>query len=79
MPVLHQRLAELSKLWGAKAGLKNVSLDSFIISATPYHKLRDHYGDGMWTRDTFASKHILFPEPAVNGAYLRPLFGYASD
>jgi len=57
---LHERLAELSDAWGKKAGLKNVVLDSFIVSATPYDTLRDYYGDGTWTRQDFADRHILF-------------------
>lgn len=74
---LHERLAVLSKSWGIKTGLSNVSLDSFIISATPYEKLRPYYGDGSWTRGDFASRHILFSEPTTNGDYLKPIFAIA--
>jgi len=69
---LHERLQELSMTWGAKMGLKNVVLDSFIISATPYDDLREHYPDGNWTKDEFAERHILFPKSDCD--YLGPLF-----
>jgi len=72
---LHERLAELSKSWGIKTGLSNVSLDSFIISATPREKLRPHYGDGNWSRSDFAKKHILFPASTTDDTYLKPILG----
>lgn len=59
---LHERLPELSKMIGARAGLTNVSLDSYIVSATPYEDLRMKYDDGTWNRERFAGVHILFPE-----------------
>lgn len=43
---LHERLTTLSNTWAIKTGLNNVSLDSYIISSTPYNTLWDHYGDG---------------------------------
>ena len=64
---LHERLHALERSWGAKAGLENVTLDSFIVSATPYDELRDYYADGAWTRQQFAHAHILFAERG--GAY----------
>lgn len=75
---LHERLAILSKSWGTKTGLTNVSLDSFIISATPYEKLRPHYGDGDWPRGNFVSKHILFPDSTADYSYLKPIFWESS-
>ena len=71
---LHERLCELSKFWAKKTDLENVSLDSYIISATPYERLRLYYGDGTWSRSDFISKHILFPEPPEVVDYLKPLF-----
>ncbi|MFC2020725.1 DEAD/DEAH box helicase family protein [Chloroflexota bacterium] len=71
---LHERLCELSKSWAKKTDLRNVSLDSYIISVTPYEKLRLYYGDGTWSRGDFISKHILFPEPPEVVDYLKPLF-----
>jgi hypothetical protein len=72
---LHERLAELSKKWGAQTGLTNVILDSFIISATPYITLKAHYGNGDWSIKNFEEKHILFFDQQLNGAYLKPVFG----
>ena len=69
---LHKRLADLSAAWGKKAGLKNVALDSFIISATPYDELRGYYGDGTWSRSRFADAHILFFD--ASPAYAGQLF-----
>jgi len=71
---LHERLAKLSKEWGEKAGLKNVELDSYIISATPYDELVEYYGDGNWTKKQFAEKHILFFERTGLLDYLIKLF-----
>ena len=68
---LHERLKGLAKQWGAKAGLKDVVLDSFIISATPFETLRDYYGDGKWTSQDFTDRHILFFE---NPGYITKLF-----
>ena len=39
-----------------------VSLDSYIVSATSYEDLRPKYGDGKWSREDFARRHILFPD-----------------
>jgi hypothetical protein len=72
---LHERLAELSKEWGAKAGLTDVNLDSFIISVTPHDTLKPHYGNGDWSIKDFEEKHILFFDQKSNGAYLKPIFG----
>jgi len=60
---LYERLQKLSQDWAARGELgelNNVVLDAFIISATPYDTLREYYGDGNWTREEFARKHILF-------------------
>lgn len=71
---LHERLAELSAVWCKKGGLKDVALDSFIISATPYESLRDHYGEGNWTREDFADRHILFFDQDGQRPYAASLF-----
>jgi hypothetical protein len=71
---LHERLRDLSKAWAEKTGLKNVVLDSFVISATPYDELRDYYGDSKWAVQDFADKHILFFEPRPGYAYVSALF-----
>jgi len=72
---LHERLADLSKTWAARAGLKDVVMDSFIVSATPYDTLRDYYGDGNWSKQQFAEAHILFPERGEGRDYVATLLG----
>ena len=67
---LHERLPELAEAMGARAKLKNVALDSFIVSATRYEDLRRKYDDGSWDRQRFAEKHILFPERGEDYDYL---------
>ena len=64
---LHEKLPELARAISEHSGTSNVSLDSFIVSATSYEDLRERYGDGSWDQERFASKHILFPER--NGEY----------
>ena len=71
---LHKRLRHLSEEWGAKAKLKNITLDSFIISATPYDKLRDYYGEGKWSLQQFAQAHILFFNPGDGSNFVEKLF-----
>ncbi|MSQ15095.1 MAG: restriction endonuclease subunit R [Dehalococcoidia bacterium] len=72
---LHERLGGMSKTWGARAGLDNVTLDSFMVSATPYDSLREHYVNGTWSREDFAKQHILFFDQGVVDHYPRVLFG----
>lgn len=57
---LHERLTELAEAIARRSGHQNVMLDSFIISTTPYDKLRARYDDGTWDRQKFAERHILF-------------------
>jgi superfamily II DNA or RNA helicase len=51
-------------------GDKNVILNSFIVSVTPYHKVRNTHG--AESQEDFASKHILFQEDA---GYIKSLLG----
>lgn len=72
---LHERLPDLARKISERSeetkGTR-VSLDAFIISATPYEKLYRHYDNGNWSRDEFAKKHILFRE---NGnEYMETIF-----
>lgn len=76
---LHARLRDLSKVLGEKAGLKNVILDSFIISATPYDDLRKYYGDESWSKQVFADRHILFFERGDSYDYVPRLFAVSVD
>ena len=67
---LHERLRdEIGPTLDQGSGFAGVTLDSYIISATPFETLRRQYDDGTWTRECFAEKHILFPESPP--AYLR--------
>ena len=59
---LHERLPELAQKIANRTGNPKVELDSFIVSATEYEVLKEHYGEGDWTKAKFADKHILFPE-----------------
>ncbi|MBN1383244.1 MAG: DEAD/DEAH box helicase family protein [Deltaproteobacteria bacterium] len=70
---LHERLPKLAKEMG-KRSKKNIMLDSFIISATPYDDLHKRYDDGTWNREKFAAKHILFQKRGEDYDYLHILF-----
>lgn len=59
---LHEALPALAAEIERRTGRRNVTLDSFIVSATPFEDLRRSYDDGSWDRDRFARAHILFPE-----------------
>jgi hypothetical protein len=71
---LHERLPELAKEMRQRSKKKNIMLDSFIISATPYDDLYKRYENGTWDREKFAEKHILFPEQKKDYDYLHILF-----
>ena len=59
---LHSRLPALAESMTLPPNVSRVTLDSFIVSATPFQDLQPRYDDGSWTRDRFAEKHILFQE-----------------
>ena len=67
---LHEALPSLSEEMKKRTKLKNVSLDSYIISVTPYEKLKDVYDDGSWNQEKFTSVHILFFERSENYDYM---------
>lgn len=67
---LHERLPELAEGISQHDRSLNVSLNSFIISATSYEDLYKRYDDGSWDREKFAEAHILFPERNENYDYL---------
>ena len=71
---LHERLPRIANQIADRSGLADVQLDSFIVSATPYDELRKRYGEGQWSKDDFAEKHILFPDGECD--YLAAIFGY---
>ncbi len=72
---LHERLPELAKQIAQRSSQKNITLDAFIISATPYDELYKRYDNGTWDRVQFAEKHILFLERGQNYDYMREIFG----
>jgi len=77
---LWERLRELEKEIGQRSGRQDITLDSFIISATPYGDLCKRYDDGSWDRDKFAKHHILFQERNQDYDYLCKIFhGYCSN
>ena len=45
-----------------RSNRQDVTLDSYIISATPYEDLHQRYNDGSWDIGRFADAHILFLE-----------------
>lgn len=59
---LHERLPDLARSLTLPQHVSSVTLDSFIVSATPFRELQPQYQDGQWTRGQFAEKHILFQE-----------------
>ena len=70
---LHERLQGLAKDIAARSPANaDVSLDSFIISATPYEELRNKYG-GDWSIELFKQAHILFPDS--EGDYVADIIG----
>ena len=71
---LHEILPKLAKEIGARSNRRNVMLDSYIVSATPYEKLRKRYDDGSWDRAKFAEFHILFPECCGEYDYMAKMF-----
>ena len=60
---LHEKMRELSAQLATTCPEQDITLDSYIVSATPLTTLRENYDDGTWDRDRFAAAHILFPEP----------------
>jgi len=72
---LHERLPALAQEIAKRSNRKDVTLDAFIISATPYNELYQRYDDGTWDRARFAEKHILFPERSGGYDYMEILLG----
>ena len=71
---LHEELPKLAKDIGARSKRKDITLDSYIVSATPFDDLRKKYEDGTWDRKKFADAHILFPERCQDYDYLKRIF-----
>ena len=66
---LHEHLPDLAQSMTLPPNVTRVALDSFIVSATPFDDLKPRYGDGSWSRERFAEKHILFQEDRSATAY----------
>ena len=71
---LHEALPELAQEIAARSAQKHVTLDSYIISATPYDDLRKKYDDGTWDKEKFAAAHILFLERNSEYDYMARMF-----
>ncbi len=66
---LHERLPTLANSMTLPPNVSSVTLDAFIVSATPFDELQPRYEDGSWSRERFAEKHILFQEGRSEPAY----------
>jgi len=71
---LHEVLPGLAQEIAARSAQKHVTLDSYVISATPYDDLRQKYDDGTWDREKFAAAHILFLERNSEYDYMERIF-----
>ncbi len=58
---LWERLPDLAREIGGRTGRQDISLDSYIISATSYTDLYQYYDDGTWTQQHFAQHLHLVP------------------
>jgi hypothetical protein len=72
---LHKKLKSQAADALRRSKAKNVELDSFIISVTPYDDLRKRICDDAapWTREKFASTHILFSDSEDRRSYLEQI------
>ncbi len=75
---LHEWLPQLAvQMAGRSSVAGTLTLDSFIVSVTEYCSLRRRYGNGEWTKEDFAERHILFPDS--EGVYLEALLAEGSQ
>ena len=58
---LHETLADINRRMAEDEGYRHITMDSYVVSQTPYDELRAKYGGGDWTLEKFREKHILFP------------------
>lgn len=72
---LHEELPAIAEKIAANSEFKQVTLDAYIVSATPYARLQPRYNDGTWLRADFTAHHILFPERDEEYDYMKILFG----
>ena len=71
---LHEKLPQLAKKIAARSQHKDVTLDSYIVSATPYETLKEKYGDESWNTAKFAKNHILFADRNEQYDYIKVIF-----
>ena len=69
---LYERLKLLSDAMRKDSGPDTVTLDSYIVSETPYEKLRKRWY-GNPSRSDFANEHVLFPERNDEYDYLKEM------
>ena len=65
---LYRELRQLTETMRERSG-EDVTLDSYIVSETPYEALRTRWS-GNWSRSDFANEHILFPERSSEYDYV---------
>ena len=70
---LHEKLPALAQDISQRSGRNDIDLDAFIVSATAYDDLHQHYDDGTWDRGKFAENHILFMERTPGYDYMKLL------
>ncbi len=71
---LHKRLPKLAQEIGGRSQQYDVTLDSYIISATSYRDLHKQYDDGTWDKMQFTDAHILFAERNEQYDYIKSIF-----
>lgn len=71
---LHEVLPVLAKEIAERSRRRDITLDSYIISATLFEDLRKKYDDGKWDRKKFADAHILFMERSEEYDYIKEIF-----
>jgi hypothetical protein len=76
---LHERLPELAQKIAQRSNRKDIILDAFLISATAYDELYQHYEDGTWDRAKFAEKHILFMERNREYDYMKIIMSHLAS
>ncbi|MGD1105190.1 MAG: restriction endonuclease subunit R, partial [Terriglobia bacterium] len=72
---LHKKLKAQAEDALRRSKAKDLDLDSFVISATPYDDLRKRICDdaGPWTKERFADAHILFFDDGDRRTYLEQI------
>mgnify|MGYP001580980989 FL=1 len=69
---LHKRLQAQASDALKRSKVKNLTLDSFVVSATLYDDLRKKHGL-EWDKQKYADAHILFFGDGKDNAYLEEI------